>query len=350
MRKLIYGLSTVAFTASPATADVDLYKKGDQSLNVFFVVRADIHGGMDNKDGKPVLPNFEVHLTATLAKWLKLKYATDKDGADVQRMMEAIVQFEPDKRLNIWAGRILLPSSRANLSGILNMNTWFYPFVSRFPAVWYGRDTGAVVWGHLLDNKVKYHLAVSKGRHGLAVGNNPDKQYSARVSYNLWDSEPGYYNKNTYYGDRDILTIGLTYERQKNAAGHGTNISDFNGWSVDLMFEKKLANGGVPGLEGAVYNYDINGVADPRFKEGTAFYTTATYLWPTKLGIGRFQPHVRYMQFDRHNSGIHRSWDIGTNYIIKGHKARATLVYRTEKPATTTDWHSSAILGLQMIF
>ena len=319
-------------------------------MNVGLILRTDIHEGTQRKDGKIALSNIEIHVTAKLAKWLKLKYATDKDGKNAQRMMEAIVQFEPDPRLNIWAGRILLPSSRPNLSGILNLNTWSYPYASRFPAIWFGRDNGAVVWGHLNDGKVKYHLAVSEGRYGNEKGGkNPDKQISGRLSYNFWDSEPGYYNKNTYYGDRDILTIGLTHERQKNAAGDGVSMANFTGWSADLMMEKKLMNGGVAGIEGAIYHYDIEGLADARFQEGNALYTTATYLWPTALGIGKFQPHVRYMQFNRKFSGTHRSWDIGTNYVINGHKARASLVYRTEKTADSNQWHDSVILGFQLI-
>lgn len=194
---------------------------------------------------------------------------------------------------------------------------------------------------------MKYHLAATEGRNGGKEGENPDKLFSSRLVVNFWNPEPGYFNKTTYYGEKDILALGLTYEHQNNAAGDGITTKDFTGWSIDLMIEKKLASGAVAGLESAYYNYDIERANDTYFREGESFYSTASYLFAGKWGPGKLQPHVRYIQFDYIGTGIARSWDIGTNYIIKGHAMRGSLVYRTQQLANSNQWHDSVILGFQ---
>ena len=46
------------------------------------------------------------------------------------------------------------------------------------------------------------------------------------------------------------------------------------------------------------------------------------WLFPQKIGPGQFQPHIRYQEFE--DSSI---FDVGLNYIIRGHNARLSLVY-----------------------
>ncbi|OYW26975.1 MAG: hypothetical protein B7Z51_09485, partial [Methyloversatilis sp. 12-65-5] len=75
--------------------------------------------------------------------------------------------------------------------------------------------------------------------------------------------------------------------------------------------QTRLSDGAVVTLEGAWYDYDTDGVADispadPGCShvtncggavQGDAWLVTAGYLFPTKIGIGRFEPHVRYQEF-----------------------------------------------------
>jgi hypothetical protein len=49
---------------------------------------------------------------------------------------------------------------------------------------------------------------------------------------------------------------------------------------------------------------------------------------------GRFRPYARYQKYDRDNEAFAASlgdakseWDLGTQYVIKGHNARIDLFY-----------------------
>lgn len=59
-------------------ASVDVYKDGDQSLNVGLFFRADIHDGQGKDDGELEVSSVELHVQAQFTRWLKFKYATEK--------------------------------------------------------------------------------------------------------------------------------------------------------------------------------------------------------------------------------------------------------------------------------
>ncbi|MFP6661583.1 MAG: hypothetical protein VCB78_09000, partial [Myxococcota bacterium] len=78
-------------------------------------------------------------------------------------LLDGVAKFEFNEYLNIWGGQFLPPSDRANLSGPYYLNTWAFPFVQKYPAVYAGRDRGAAVWGQVQGGKFKYQLGVFDG-------------------------------------------------------------------------------------------------------------------------------------------------------------------------------------------
>ena len=102
---------------------------------------------------------------------------------------------------NVWLGRLLPPSDRANLDGPFYLLNLDFPFVSAFPAIFAGRDDGGAIWGELLDKHFKYQVGVFNGVRGKDSPNRKDSVLlAARLVYNFLDPEPGYYNASTYYG------------------------------------------------------------------------------------------------------------------------------------------------------
>src|SRR5258708_17487814 len=69
--------------------------------------------------------------------------------------------------------------------------------------------------------------------------------YAGRLAVALWDPEPApaYYEGGTYYGSKDIFTIGVAGQAQKDGAGTAAAKGNFKVWSLDALFEKKI--GGV---------------------------------------------------------------------------------------------------------
>ena len=156
------------------------------------------------------------------------------------------------------------------------------------------------------------------------------------------EKNPGYYTSSTYYGKGgDILTLAFAIQHQAGGNGTAAAPGDFTGFSTDLLFEKVLGNSGVVTLEGEYKYFDSNlsaaALATPGcfcLFDGHAWTATGLYLFPQKVGIGQFQPYVRYTANNSHNSADSDEFEVGTNYIIDGHNARISLFYQYGDIAT----------------
>jgi len=265
-------------------------------------------------------------------------FTTPNDLAEM-RLLDGIIKFQMSDLFNIWIGRMLPPSDRSNLDGPFFLNVWDYPFVSNYPQVFQGRETGAAYWGQLGGGIFKWQVGMYNGTQATATVpafSGQNLQFAGRVVLNLLDPEPGYYNQSTYYGKKDILAIGLAGMTQKDANGTTAAPTDYFGWNVDFLFETKLANDGVFTFEGAYYNYDTHGgidVSGLNIQEGQAGFATVAYMLPYEFGFGKmcgqFQPFVRWQEYHHDNAvdstgQFQEGLDIGTNYIWYGHNARLT--------------------------
>lgn len=295
--------------------------------------------------------NIRLYLNGQVHKNIKLTFNTERDAAnnEAARVLDAIARFEFSDTFNIWAGRFLPPSDRSNLNGPFYLNTWSFPLVQNYPALFAGRDNGVAAWG-FAGSQFKYQFGAFDGRKG---GSNVSDSllYTGRLTYNFWDPEPGYYNSSAYYGAKDILALGVAAMHQKDGAGtSASSKGDFTGWNVDALMEKKLANNGVVSLEGAYYDYDLGNVADAALVQGNGYFVLAGYLFPQKVGIGQLQPHVRYQSLDPQGSSNTRTrTEVGLNYIIDGHDAKASLIFAEDDPGTPGSKSANSILlGMQI--
>src|SRR6266851_9587132 len=169
--------------------------------------------------------NVRLYMSGQFNKYLKASFNTERTGGpaatggDSVRVMDAVVQLESSDLFNFWLGRMLPPSDRANLSGPFYVSAWSFPgVVSNYPNLAVGRDNGMLVWGKPLCGKLVYSVGAFNG-HNRAVGlsNVSDKMlYAGRLAVALWDPEPApaYYEGGTYYGSKDIFTVGLAAQVQ----------------------------------------------------------------------------------------------------------------------------------------
>ncbi len=212
-------------------------------------------------------------------------------------MLDGIAQWEANDLFNLWIGRFLPPSDRANLDGPFYQTPYDFPFVSNFPAIFAGRDDGAAYWGQIGGGRLKWQLGMFNGigrnynANGDAIGPNVsgDFLYAARFTVNLLDPEPGYYTQSSYYGAKEILAIGFVFQGQKNGAGVPGDPADFDGQEIDVLYEHKFANCGVVDIEGAYYNYDYGSVASVSrtLNQGDAGYVEISYLMPREVLLRR---------------------------------------------------------------
>ena len=315
------------------------------------------------------LDNARIYINGQIHKYIKFEFNTECFFCDNQALrnfdvLDAVGKFEISPMLNVWAGRLLVPSDRAEMSGPFYANTYefnktpFYPsdFSTSFGtdgAGVYGRDDGVNLWGSSAQGKLQYVFGIFNGLESSSTSgaNQSDNPlYGVRIAYNFLTPEknPGYYTSSTYFGGGgDIFTLAFAGQHQEDGAGTITNPGDFSGMSVDMLFEKVLGNkntvsgynkyGGVVTIEAEykVFDSDYNTAAFTDggtcfcMFDGDAWTATALYLFPQKTGVGQFQPYIRLTDVSPDNSSDRDEFEVGVNYIISGHNARIAAFYQS---------------------
>lgn len=312
------------------------------------------------------LANARLYIQGQLTKKVGFTYNTDIDQAPNgdptgMQTLDAMARFEFHDEFNLYGGRMLPPSDRANLDGPFNLGTWEFPFVSAYPAIFDGRDNGGAVWGDI--GKFKYMIG---GYQGCTADNNSCFSREAngplvagRVQYDFWDAEDGYYTYSSdYYGKKQILSVGVVGQFQSGAATDGVRSGDFTGFNVDVLMQHHAftAHDNFT-IEGAYYIYDTYGI-DTRTADGgnglasgNAWFILTSYLIDHKVCIGRFEPVFRYQEFDHDFGPDQAEYSVGSNFIIDGHDALLSALFSHENIDDFGDRNVDRfILGMQLQF
>lgn len=278
------------------------------------------------------LESVRIYITGNATDKIKLTVNTEytgdpgSGGDDKLIIMDAIGRFEYSPEFNVWAGRFLPPSDRANLYGPYYANHWGVyrdAVQDGYANTAVGRDNGVAYWGDF-DN-----LKISAGLFDVpttSVGSdNADKVIAAgRIQYDFWDKESGYFLNSTYYGDKDLLAIGLA----------GQTTSGDTSFSVDLLVEKKLGDGGVITFESEYASYEgltgsgLNEDGDALKSDGA--YGLLSYLFPQPIGIGKIQLLGKYAEASFDSPGTDpklKTTEANIGYIVKAFNVRGYLFY-----------------------
>jgi hypothetical protein len=294
------------------------------------------------------LDSIRLYVNGKVDDQIKFTFNTEYTGSppggqNTVQVMDAIGRFEFSPKMNIWAGRFLPPSDRANLYGPYYANNWSVytdGVQDGYPSTAVGRDNGVAYWGDF----GKFKLSIGEFDIPSTTGNN-DTLAAARVQLDLWDPEPGYYLNGTYYGDKDILAFGL--------AGQQID-GDRKAYTADFLLEKKVGDGGAFSIESEYAKYDGLGGYDAAYKESDGYYGLVAYLFPQKIGMGKVQVLAKLAKAN-FTEGLTPNYDTTTtegdvNYIIKGFNARVSLFVRhtAVSNATPSKDSTAAGLGLQL--
>lgn len=285
------------------------------------------------------LNSARIYLNGKVTDTIGFMFNTEYDGSSVD-VIDAVAQFAFSDQLNIWAGRFLPPSDRANLYGPYYASNWSvyqdgvqdgYPFITT------GRADGVMYWGQFGKAKLSAGAFDVPGTIGTS-----DVLYAGRLQFDFWDSEGGYYLNGSYYGAKDLLALGVAAQ---TADGD-------NAFSVDLLLEKKLGNGGVVTLEAEYAKYDgLGGYGIAPVSDG--YYVLGAYLFPQVVGIGKFQVLAKYGTSTQELPGPTPDidWDtleLNLNYIIKDQAARIQLFYLDKDFSRTLIDSKQIGIGLQI--
>ncbi|MGA3157758.1 MAG: hypothetical protein ABSE43_09340 [Steroidobacteraceae bacterium] len=290
----------------------------------------EIPAGDSTVDGF-ALDSIRLYLNGSVTDQIKMTFNTEYTGSgtDKVEVLDAIGRFEFSDAVNIWVGRFLPPSDRANLYGPYYANDWT-PFADGvadyYPDVAVGRDNGAAYWGDFGMLKVQAGVFDGQSLGGsTAVADSSKLLYAGRVTLDFWDKEKGYYLNGTYYGDKDILALGIAAQSQDSKTA----------FNLDGLMEKKLAGAGVIGVE-AEYQKD-NGLVSNGFDDASSdgWYGLVSFLFAQQVGYGKFQVLDKYSEKTYDATALTDSTKIKTNevdinYIIKEFNARVGAYYVTQ--------------------
>ncbi|WP_338770485.1 porin [Massilia sp. METH4] len=353
-----------SLAASGAMAGATIPFGEDKSVSVGFGMRGSYsnieHGAPDGSHSNDFdLDSARIFLGASLGKNIKGMFNTEWDG-DRIRVLDAAAQFAISPELNIWAGRLLSPSDRANMAGpYYSLGGGYWAGVaSRYGyngGIFRGRDDGVVAWGNVAGGKLGYSFGAFEG-HTFGIGSLTDDQakaagirasdklmYAGRLQYDFWEAEPGYYGTGSYLGSKDILAIGLAGRQQKDGVLTMGGIGDYASWNVDFLLGKRLGTAGAVSVEAAYYDYDTDDVI--LAEQGKAWSAGGGYIFP--ITRGSLQPYVRYQKFEADTGIDTRQEDVGVNWIIDGYNAQLGATYSRTRVTGASD-QSRFVVALQL--
>ena len=301
--------------------------------------------------------NMRIYTVSQVHKNIQVEYNTEHSGGTIT-LLDAVAKFN-FAPIEIWAGRHLPPSDRANLDGPFYLNAAYtYPMVQSFGnlGIFAGRDNGVSIHGDVGGGKIKWAYGAFEGLQGGADLDD-NLRHTARIDFALGDPEPGFYTGSTYFGAKNLTTIGLVWHREEDGVGTAADQGDFTGLSADILIERTLGSGAVVNLEGAYYDWDTDGKADGTILQGDSFLALASYLMPGKTSIGGFQgqlqPYVRYQGYDQDNSntagsrGYKDRTEAGLNYVLDGFNAKLTAYWYVDADHDNNVDKNVAALAMQ---
>ena len=296
-----------------------------------------------------LLNSARIYVSGGVVENIKFMFNTEYNGNSSQiGVLDAAARLEFKPEFNIWMGRMLPPSDRANMYGPYYAHHWnvFSDGVQNgHPSItiggvpnFTGRANGIVYWGDF-NEKVKLSVGAFDG---ASLTGNAKVLGAARLQFNLMDSEDGYYLNGTYYGDKNLFSIGGSTQVQSGKTAS----------NIDLLFEKKLSGGGVVTVESEYTNYNRLGGYVSGYKSQGA-YALASYLFPQKIGMGQIEVLGKYgsAQFAKGPTPSFRweTTEINATYVIKQFNARVVGFWMNQNVSNATDtWKGGLGLQIQM--
>ena len=226
-----------------------------------------------------------------------------------------------------------------------------------YPSVYQGRDNVVAYWGDFKANIVK--IKASAGVFdGSSVDGDKNVIWAGRLQFDFWDPENGYYLNSTYYGDKNLIALGVATQAQADAKGSATAEAT----TVDFLLEKKVLNGGAFTVASEFSDYNGLGGYFANYGNSSGTYGLVSFLEPKEIGIGKFEflgkyaiaeftdgaftivdEHGAYFQSFRQDTT-----EVDVDYIIKQFDARLMSFYRNThfNDVNLDSW--AAGIGLQI--
>jgi hypothetical protein len=232
-------------------------------------------------------------------------------------LLDAVGEWRIAKEFNIQVGEIRVPNSREGLKSsptqfMLDLSAYAF-LTSASTQSNAGRDTGAMLRGYFLCDRLEYRSAILSGIRQPGVKNSP--RFVERLQYNFFDTEV--YNfvsyAGSYRGTKKILAVGAAYDTQK----------DYRYASADLYLDWPIPLGS---FESTIqYQYVNGGKTVTSLPEESTFQIEGgVFLKGLKIApIARYEQKTFTADVNtpRNESRV----ALGLNYYISGHNANIKI-------------------------
>ena len=270
------------------------------------------------------------------------------------------ITFNLNEAFKIQLGRMYVPITRSfGTTSTKSLLTTDLPFLqggirgTAFYASKVGRDDGITVWGNPFNGLVQYRFMISEG---LEEQRNPADRprLAGRVAVNLLERETAWFNPGTYLGSRNVLSIGVGYDTQRDLTLNSVQGQKNRVWTADVFFDHPIRGGAIT-LEAAYVNIK-NSTQTHNFStlatgdDADTAYVQAGYLLPGKIGPGRIQPYARYETIDVKRKSNTDFMTAGSNYYLNSHDAKISLDYTLVEPQGGQSRQSIGTLQLAIGF
>ena len=298
---------------------------------------------------------FSGDITPYLSAMVNTEYTSSSNTMGV---LDAVGEFHTSPMFNVWFGRFIAPSDRANLYGPFYSNEWAvysdgiqdgYPSVLVGGVSPTGRDNGVAYWGDFKAGTVKLKLSAG-AFDGLTTDGSHSVIWAARAQFDFWDPENGYYLNGTYYGDKNLLAIG-----------GATEVQDYKtATTVDFLLEKKVLNGGAFTVESEYSRYNRLGGYDGSYAKSEGGYGLVSLLLPKEIGVGKPQIIGKFAIAEftdglaspaTNPSYRQKTTEVDFGYIMKQFDARVYAfgkVTDLNHPANSDFWDAGVGLQFQL--
>jgi hypothetical protein len=158
---------------------------------------------------------------------------------------------------------------------------------------------------------------------------NPDDnlRFAGRLSFNFFDTETSWFNKETNLGEKKILAIGGGFDCQSDLI-IGGNEMDYKAYTVDLQLDIPLDTTAITSaLSFTQIDNAVNGISWSDLTAGED-----GDILTAKVGFllyEKFQPFAHFQTIMPDASGADNTviYGIGCNYYIKGLANKLTAEY-----------------------
>ncbi len=194
-----------------------------------------------------------------------------------------------------------------------------------------GRDDSVTLWGNIFEDKLQYRFMVGEGVESSAMNPDDRLRFAGRLSFNLFDTETGWFNAGTYLEKKKILAIGGGFDFQPDlvpdSAMDGAK-RNYEAYTADVHLDVPLESCAITAeLAWITLRNVVNTVTWSGLSAGTD-----GDIYTAKAGVllaGNIQPFVHYELIapDADNTDDTTVYGVGCNYYLKGPANKLTLEY-----------------------